>query len=354
MTASAHLRRSILLAATAVVAAGWIAPAGGAAGADRSAGAGALTGSLVASSGDVSGEFTVASPLVVDGVRVVPTNVKRGDLATVVVDVRNDLARPVTGVVAAVGAPFEVTSRAVVVPGSSTQQVSVPVRACLAGTYTVPVTVSGVADGVTVAATPAAVTVTVAAGRACPPRRPGDAPNSIRIGTPRGVVRFTPSVGTFTSFRQIDRADLVPALPRRIRTPYGAFDFVLSDVPVGSTMTLQVLLPERRGRQWVKLVGGRWVTVPSVRSGNTLTVSLTDGGPGDLDGTANGVIVDPAAPVDVDADSPVPPIAGPAPGGSLPATGADAWAPARAGVVVGALGLALVALVRRRWPSAPH
>jgi LPXTG-motif cell wall-anchored protein len=348
MTATTRLRRTVLLAAAVSAAVGSIAPAGG-------VGATALRSSLPSSpSEDVSGEFTIASPLVVTGARVVPAAVKRGDLATVVVDLRNDLATDIAGVVVATGAPLAATSRPARIATGSTRSVVVPVRACQAGTFTVPVTASGVADGVTVTATPASVTLSVATGRACPPRRPGDAPNSIRIGTPRGALRFTPSVGTFTSFRQIDRADLVPAPPRRIRTPYGAFDFVLSDVPVGSTVTIQVLLPERRGRQWVKLVGGRWVTVPSVRTGNTLVVELTDGGPGDLDGAANGEIVDPAAPVDIDAGPPVSPVGQPAPGGSLPATGGDAWAPARAGFGLAALGLALIALVRRRRPAAPH
>ena len=42
-------------------------------------------------------------------------------------------------------------------------------------------------------------------------------------------------------------------------------------------------------------VGEPWIEIPSSISGNVLMFSLTDGGSGDQDGLANGVITDPGA-----------------------------------------------------------
>src|SRR3954451_1602308 len=64
--------------------------------------------------------------------------------------------------------------------------------------------------------------------------------------------------------------------------------------------------PEARPRPCTKHKNGSYVDVTSIAliSANTVTLHLTDGGLGDADGVANGVIVDPTVPVRA-----VPPVA---------------------------------------------
>jgi hypothetical protein len=73
-----------------------------------------------------------------------------------------------------------------------------------------------------------------------------------------------------------------------------------------------------------KYVNGSYVDVTSLAtiSGNTITLHLTDGGLGDADGNANGVIIDPVVPVRIVPAGPAPtvtklsPKSGPVAGGT--------------------------------------
>ena len=87
--------------------------------------------------------------------------------------------------------------------------------------------------------------------------------------------------------------------------PYGQFQFVLRDVPVGQVRQVQMVLPD--GQQAAvpyKLDPQSGELSPfvfdgetgAVVSGNVVTLFLQDGGRGDADGVANGVILDPLAP----------------------------------------------------------
>jgi hypothetical protein len=50
------------------------------------------------------------------------------------------------------------------------------------------------------------------------------------------------------------------------------------------------------GSQYWKCQNGIWFSVPTtIVDSHTISITLTDGGTGDADGTANGVIVDPGA-----------------------------------------------------------
>ncbi|MCL5674282.1 MAG: hypothetical protein M1501_00865, partial [Candidatus Omnitrophica bacterium] len=72
-----------------------------------------------------------------------------------------------------------------------------------------------------------------------------------------------------------------------------------------ATITVTYVFPNDlpAGTKWYKYietnpVGQQWVEYPNaIILGNTVTVQLTDGGQGDQDGTANGVILDPSGPV---------------------------------------------------------
>ena len=89
--------------------------------------------------------------------------------------------------------------------------------------------------------------------------------------------------------------------------PYGFFSFKVLLKDIGDTATVTITLPEDmpRDTQYWKCQNGKWVNVKlgDNDGDNILTITLTDGGPEDADGEANGVIVDPGGPA-----IPIPPL----------------------------------------------
>jgi hypothetical protein len=73
--------------------------------------------------------------------------------------------------------------------------------------------------------------------------------------------------------------------------------FEVSNIAPGSTVTLAVTFPvalPSNIQYWKYQTGHGWLQIPiTSHSGNTITIQLTDGGLGDADGLANGVIIDP-------------------------------------------------------------
>ncbi|MET1003116.1 MAG: thrombospondin type 3 repeat-containing protein, partial [Acidimicrobiia bacterium] len=87
-----------------------------------------------------------------------------------------------------------------------------------------------------------------------------------------------------------------PAAPAGMSFPFGIVGFTVNGVQLGATVQVTLQLPGPVSGYW-KLVNNAWVLFPSTISGpNQLTLTLTDGGAGDADHVANGVIVDPGAP----------------------------------------------------------
>jgi len=119
-----------------------------------------------------------------------------------------------------------------------------------------------------------------------------------------------------------NRGNIVHQKSDKVRLPIGTFDFVLNDVPVGGTAVLKIIPPAAAlnpntsnsfldengeimdGLRWFKLRNGEWKGLSSVpiqlmpEAGpyTYIEVKLKDGGPEDVDGEANGVIMDPGAP----------------------------------------------------------
>lgn len=105
--------------------------------------------------------------------------------------------------------------------------------------------------------------------------------------------------------------------PGSVTFPDGLFDFTTGSCTPGSTITMTVTWPTvlQPGTKYYKYgptsatPSPHWYVLPATVSGNTTTFTITDGGLGDDDLTANGAIVDqggpgaPAAPV---APMPVP------------------------------------------------
>lgn len=86
--------------------------------------------------------------------------------------------------------------------------------------------------------------------------------------------------------------------PAGVGFPYGAMSFSIHDVPVGGSVTVDITTPSTVDGYW-KLVNDSWSSYPGVMpipgSATGLRLTLTDGGQGDADGVADGVIVDPGA-----------------------------------------------------------
>ncbi|CAN5185272.1 hypothetical protein BH11PSE11_BH11PSE11_19530 [soil metagenome] len=103
-----------------------------------------------------------------------------------------------------------------------------------------------------------------------------------------------------------------PSVPSGFSFPYGLYDFVLTSGVAGSTATITITYPGPIPPNAVYWKYGpspngydctgaacatpHWYQFPAVMNGNTATLTITDGGVGDDDLTANGVIVDQGGP----------------------------------------------------------
>ena len=92
--------------------------------------------------------------------------------------------------------------------------------------------------------------------------------------------------------------------PAGVNFPHGLFDFTISSCSTSATLTFtityqQALPPGTAYWKYGPTAGNispHWYQLPAVIAGNTATFSITDGGLGDDDLTANGTIVDQGGP----------------------------------------------------------
>ena len=105
-----------------------------------------------------------------------------------------------------------------------------------------------------------------------------------------------PAGSTFGAVAPVELATL-PAPPADFTLPDGIVGFTISGIVAGSSVPITIFTPNTAGTSgYAKFLGGAWVTLPAsnvVIGTNSVTITLTDGGLGDDDGVANGVIVDP-------------------------------------------------------------
>jgi streptogramin lyase len=95
---------------------------------------------------------------------------------------------------------------------------------------------------------------------------------------------------------EIDEAGLPPGSVAVV----GGVSYSLQGLPAGTSVNAKFFLPQGSNPTNVfKKIKGEWVDVTYLAtiSGNEITFHVRDGGPGDEDGVANGVIVDPMVPV---------------------------------------------------------
>jgi hypothetical protein len=123
----------------------------------------------------------------------------------------------------------------------------------------------------------------------------------VPTATGTGIATFTTSNGSINNLT----ASLTTACGALIgyNFPQGVFSFNITNITPGSTVTITITLPSNMpaNTQYWKCLNGQWLNCYSILGSNDgdsiLTLTLTDGGPFDADGTANGTIVDPGGPV---------------------------------------------------------
>lgn len=125
-------------------------------------------------------------------------------------------------------------------------------------------------------------------------------PVSTSTGT--GTAGFTSNTGTITDLQAVDENSLPSEAqqtkPPGVTLPNGLFSFTIQGLTPGQTVTLYIQMPSPVpiGSQYWKYQSGiGWFSLPigSDDGDDKITITLTDGGIGDSDLTANGVIVDP-------------------------------------------------------------
>jgi hypothetical protein len=88
------------------------------------------------------------------------------------------------------------------------------------------------------------------------------------------------------------------AAPGSLSYPVGWYSYHISGLAPGSSVTVSFTLPAGVSASgYEKCESASCSALNGVHiSGQKMTLTLTDGGPGDADGVANGVISDPGAP----------------------------------------------------------
>jgi Neocarzinostatin family/Carboxypeptidase regulatory-like domain len=111
------------------------------------------------------------------------------------------------------------------------------------------------------------------------------------------VTLASPEGSTLADVTAIDPGSLPPP-PAGTELPAGVFSFELRDLPLGGSATVDVFLPEGTEiDSYLKFQNDAWLEFAEATiTGNHVSLALVDGGAGDADGVANGVIVDPGAP----------------------------------------------------------
>jgi fermentation-respiration switch protein FrsA (DUF1100 family) len=126
-------------------------------------------------------------------------------------------------------------------------------------------------------------------------------PVCIETATGTGIARFETDAGTIEDLRAVKESTLPKAGKPALVFPHGFFSFNITGLTPGQTVVVTITLPDNVlvGTQYWKYHAseGGWVQIPmgSDDGDNVITITLVDGGLGDDDGTANGVIVDQGA-----------------------------------------------------------
>jgi len=122
--------------------------------------------------------------------------------------------------------------------------------------------------------------------------------SSVDTATGTGTARFATSEGAIEGLEALP----VPSDPPHGHMfPHGVFSFKITDLNYhGQTVDISIEFPDPvpTGTKWWKHHDGQWhdYDIPITIDGNTITITLTDGGVADIDGAADGTITDPGGP----------------------------------------------------------
>jgi len=125
-----------------------------------------------------------------------------------------------------------------------------------------------------------------------------DIEESVQTATGSGSASFRPDSGMLEGLTAIDEANLpTPGRPDLLFS-HGFFSFNVTGLVEGQTMTVTIAFPSNMpvGTQYWKCQDGTWSQIPvgDDDGDEVITITLADGGLGDADGVANGIItVDP-------------------------------------------------------------
>ena len=127
---------------------------------------------------------------------------------------------------------------------------------------------------------------------------------SATVNTSLGTVNFTTSAGSISGLTNIPPSNM-PCSSSGFIFPYGMFSYNITNLAPGSTVMINVVAPNPvpMGAKVFKCQNGNLVdfSANSIQiDPNTFHLTITDGGPGDADGVANGTIVDPCGPAFTD------------------------------------------------------
>jgi DNA-binding beta-propeller fold protein YncE len=133
---------------------------------------------------------------------------------------------------------------------------------------------------------------------------------TVSTATGTGTAVFSSSAGAITSLTAVPEANLpTEGKPANVVFPHGLFSFTIAGLVPGQTVTVDIQLPSNvpiGSEYWKYQTGFGWFSIPidSDNGDNVISITLTDGGVGDADGVANGVIVDPGGPLFVVPETP--------------------------------------------------
>ena len=123
----------------------------------------------------------------------------------------------------------------------------------------------------------------------------------VESATEAGRVIFTVK-GDLENLEAVDESTLPTEGKPNLRFPYGFFSFRISGLEEGATVKVTIVLPSNVPtdvQYWKYHEPEGWIQITPIGDNDgdrIITITLTDGGLGDDDGVANGVIVDQGGP----------------------------------------------------------
>jgi hypothetical protein len=124
--------------------------------------------------------------------------------------------------------------------------------------------------------------------------------DSVLTQTGTGTATIISSAGTLQDLMAIDESTLPSIGKPKLVFLHGFFSFKVVGLIPTQTIMITVILPSNMpvGTQFWKCQDSTWyqIRIGDDDGDNVITITLTDGGLGDADGIANGVIIDPGGP----------------------------------------------------------